>query len=128
MATTTIKNMNMPFTSYYVPTSSYSSFITEELPGTTVRVWKYGKLVIIQLIGFLRVKTTQGSNWGTLFTLPSEYRPSELYRTGIFDDATYSQGHAQCVEVRVTTTGEFQVYSPIQGMKLWGTSIAYFTN
>jgi len=127
MATTTIKNTNIPFTSYYVPTSAYSSFVTEEAPGTTLKVWKYGKLVIIQLIAFLRVDTTQ-SSWSTLFTLPSEYRPSELYRTGIFDDKTYSQGYVQCVEARIRTTGEFQVFDPKQGMKLWGGSIAYFTN
>ena len=76
----------------------------------------YGKVCSLNI----HVKrSSSASGWTTVATLPSEYKPA-IQKFGLLaDDDSFSGGSGSVGEVRVTTDGEIQIFSP-SSHTYWG--------
>lgn len=121
MATSTIKIANI--TEYDLPTANMTN-ISNASDGL-IKLFISGNIVMMQFYNTPKIKTG-GSGWTTLFTIPSGYRPMFQVRIPLIDDSAFSSGHADVMEGRIDTGGNFQIFDPIANHAVWGSVIVYF--
>ena len=101
---------------YTIQSSDYAN-----LSGATVVLERQDNIVSVrfQTIGTI---TASGDSWVTLFTVPTRFRPANNQKMlGMVENGSDYTPY----EIRMATSGEFQVYAPTKGHKLWGGSFFY---
>lgn len=88
---------------------TYDSFETRSLD----------RICVIYIRGLK--KSATGSGWTTICTLPDACKPAIAMNGDLVCDSSMSSGKSTVAEWRVTTGGEFQIYSPQANEKYLGT-------
>lgn len=89
-----------------------------------VRVFCSGQLAFIAFGTIVQCKTG-GTGWTTLFSVPEETRPTATQKFALIDDSSMTGGYVSIVEARLSTNGDFQIYSPVTNHNYWGGTLCY---
>ena len=116
-----IINNNMQLIDDNAPTLSSKETLQLETGVTAneANVWKYGGIGVVSFRGTKRSST--GTGWTKIATLPSGYIPSYATYFLLANDSDMSNGVTTVFECRLNSNGDIEVYNPQANKNMWGS-------